>query len=71
MAVSVETASTFEFDVPAPLFQTAAHEPITAEEFFTYDVSADGRRFLINVNAEQNQPRPLNIILNWASQLQK
>jgi len=47
------------------LFQTRAHGPLTAEEFFTYDVSADGQRFLINENAADN-PIPADIILNWA-----
>ena len=69
MAVSLRTGSPFEFSQPTPLFETHAHEPITAEEFFTYDNSADGRRFLINVDAEQTSPRPVDIILNWTSQL--
>jgi Tol biopolymer transport system component len=71
MAVSLRTGSPFEFSQPTPLFETHAHEPITAEEFFTYDNSADGRRFLINVDAEQTSPRPVDIILNWTSQLKK
>jgi Tol biopolymer transport system component len=71
MAVSLRTGPPFEFSEPTPLFETHAHEPITAEEFFTYDNSADGRRFLINVNAEQTPPRPVDIILNWTSQLKK
>jgi hypothetical protein len=71
MAVSVKTGTRFEFSAPTPLFETHAHEPLTAEEFFTYDVSADGRRFLINSNTEQTDPRPIDIILNWTSQLKK
>jgi Tol biopolymer transport system component/DNA-binding winged helix-turn-helix (wHTH) protein len=71
VAVPVKTGSAFDFGAPATLFETHAHEPLTAEEFFTYDLSADGRRFLINANAEQNEPRPVDIILNWSSQLKK
>ncbi len=71
LAVPVKTGSVFEFGVPATLFETRAHEPLTAEEFFTYDVSRDGQRFLINANAEQNDPHPVDIILNWTSQLKK
>jgi eukaryotic-like serine/threonine-protein kinase len=67
MRVSVKAGSKFAFTAPKPLFMTQAHEPITAEEFFTYDVSADGQRFLINTNVEKNPPPPLDIILNWAS----
>lgn len=69
MAVSVNTRPRFEFRTPKLLFVTQAHDPVTAEEFFTYDVSADGQRFLINVNAERNDIRPADIILNWALQL--
>ena len=71
MAVSLKEGSKPEFSPAKVLFQTHAHEPITAEEFFTYDVSADGQRFLINENAEQNDLRPVDIILNWTSQLKK
>jgi Tol biopolymer transport system component/DNA-binding winged helix-turn-helix (wHTH) protein len=71
MAVSVKAGAKFEFTGPTPLFETQAHEPITAEEFFTYDTSPDGQRFLINVNVEQENPPPVDIILNWATQLKK
>jgi hypothetical protein len=49
MAVSVKAGAKFEFTAPTALFETQAHEPITAEEFFTYDASVDGQHFLINV----------------------
>ena len=68
MAVSVEAGARFEFTAPAVLFESQAHEPMTAEEFFTYDASPDGRRFLINVNEEQNNQPPVDIVLDWASQ---
>jgi dipeptidyl aminopeptidase/acylaminoacyl peptidase len=71
MAVSVKMGPSLEFSPPATLFETRAHEPLTAEEFFIYDVSADGQQFLIDVNAEQNSLPPVDIILNWASQLPK
>jgi len=69
MVASVKMGSTLDFNAPMPLFQTLAHEPITAEEFFTYDVSADGQKFLVNTNAESVGLRPLDIVLNWASPL--
>jgi DNA-binding winged helix-turn-helix (wHTH) protein/Tol biopolymer transport system component len=71
MAASVKTGATFQFSSPIGLFATHAHEPLTAEEFFTYDVSADGQRFLVNVNAEESNPPPVDITLNWASGLTK
>jgi Tol biopolymer transport system component/DNA-binding winged helix-turn-helix (wHTH) protein len=69
MAAAVKTGSTFEFSPASPLFETHAHEPLTAEEFFTYDVSPDGKRFLVNAVEEQTNPHAVDIILNWASQL--
>jgi len=69
MAVSVNMRPRFDFRTPKQLFVTRAHDPVTAEEFFTYDVSADGHRFLININAERDDIHPADIILNWASHL--
>jgi hypothetical protein len=69
MACSVKPGSTLQFNTPASLFQTSSHEPITAEEFFTYDVSADGKRFLVNVDAEKPGPHTVDIVLNWISTL--
>jgi hypothetical protein len=71
MSVTVKTGPAFVFSAAKPLFETRAHEPITAEEFFTYDVSADGQRFLINANPEENDIRPVEILLNWSAQLKK
>jgi len=71
MSVSVKAGSTFQFSAPTALFQTHAHEPIGAEEVFTYDLSASGRRFLINAEIERNNPPPVDLILNWAAQLKK
>lgn len=65
MSVPVKTRPQFEFSDPIPLFETNAHEPVTAEEFFTYAVSRDGQRFLINATVEQTVPRPLDIVLDW------
>ena len=69
MAVSIKKGSPPQFSAPKALFQTHAHEPLTAEEFFTYDVSADGERFLINENAPESSV-PADIILNWTSTAQ-
>jgi hypothetical protein len=39
------------------VFYTAAR-PLTVQEFFTYDVSANGRHFMINANPEQENLGP-------------
>jgi eukaryotic-like serine/threonine-protein kinase len=71
MSVTVKTGPAFIFSAAKALFETRAHEPITAEEFFTYDVSSDGQRFLINANPEEKEVRPVDILLNWPAQRKK
>ena len=71
MAVSVKAGASFEFRQPVALFQTRAREALSSEEAFTYDVSPDGQRFLINVNPERSNPPPVNIVLNWTSEIQR
>ena len=71
MAVSVKAGANFEFREPVALFQTRAREALSSEEAFTYDVSPDGQRFLFNVNPERSNPPPLNIVLNWTSEIQR
>jgi hypothetical protein len=61
--VPVETAGGFSSGVPQQLFQTRSRAPISSADLFSYDVSADGKRFLVNRYFTANAP-PLNIILN-------
>jgi len=65
MAVQVKTtATTFESARPRELFQTCA---ATAVLFVpTYDVTADGRRFLINTALENEGPPAITVVMNWA-----
>jgi hypothetical protein len=71
MAVPIKLGATFEVGQPSALFQTPAREPLSAEELFTYDVSPDGQRFLVNTNLGGAIPPPVDIILNWTSELRK
>ncbi len=64
MAVEVKaTATTFERGRPRELFQTRATTP----SFYvpTYDVSADGQRFLINTTVEADGLPPMTVVMNW------
>jgi hypothetical protein len=36
-----------------------------------YDVSADGQRFLINSVAQETNPTPMTVIVNWAAALKR
>jgi hypothetical protein len=71
MAVPAKPGETFEAGTPVALFQTRAREPISAEEFFTYDVTSDGQRFLINSDAGEKTLTPVEIVLNWTGGLKK
>ncbi|HXW61761.1 MAG TPA: protein kinase [Candidatus Acidoferrales bacterium] len=62
MAVPVETARTFSSGAPAPLFQVRARAPISSTDLFTYDVTKDGKRVLVNRYLKPDHPAPLTIV---------
>jgi Tol biopolymer transport system component len=63
MAVPVEQVPTFHAGTPAALF--AVHPALGA----VYDVSADGKRFLVNsLPADQGSP-PLSLLVHWTGLL--
>jgi eukaryotic-like serine/threonine-protein kinase len=67
MAAAVNgKGSSFEVDAVKPLFQTRA-----TGIRYSYDVSADGQRFLINTTPEQTSSAPITIVLNWTAGLKK
>jgi hypothetical protein len=53
------------------LFQVSPREPTGTSEQAFYDVSRDGQRFLINMEARQTGVEPMTLILNWAAKLKK
>jgi eukaryotic-like serine/threonine-protein kinase len=67
MAVPVSVESTFSSGTPAPLFQVFGRAPISSTDLFTYDVTRDGKRFLVNRYIRPEHIRPLTIILNATS----
>jgi serine/threonine protein kinase len=71
MAVRVKEGSTFEADAATPLFLTRLRQHISATDLFSYDVSPDGQRFLMNTDVGETTAKPLNIVLNWAAQFKK
>jgi eukaryotic-like serine/threonine-protein kinase len=66
MAVNVKaTATTFETTRPRELFQTRAVAAPFA--IWTYDVTADGQRFLIQIAPDEAEgPPPMMVVMNWA-----
>jgi serine/threonine protein kinase len=71
------TASTFEFSEPRPLFDSAYLNYAAGHNgpYNTFDVSADGQRFLIPrpdvANAEALASGPITVVLNWPDVLNK
>jgi len=71
MAVPVRLGTSFEAGSPGALFQTHLRQPISAQDMFSYDVTSDGQKFLINTKVDEPNAAPLSVILNWASEMEK
>jgi len=71
MAVEVKQGPKFEAGVAEPLFQTRRREHISNTDLFSYDVSADGQRFLINTDVGELASSPLTVVVNWTAALKK
>jgi hypothetical protein len=78
VAVTVHpTGSTFEFSAPTPLFDSGYLNIAAGHTGYwsTFDVSADGQRFLIprpattNITSAANAP--ITVVLNWTAALNK
>jgi len=63
-AVPVSAAEGFSSGVPVPLFQVHGRAPVSTTDMFTYDVAADGQRFLVNRYVKPEHIAPLTILLN-------
>jgi Tol biopolymer transport system component len=67
MAVDVSTTPTFQPHIPHPLF--TAPIILVSTDTQRYDISPDGRRFLINTDAAEIAPSPITVVLNWTAGL--
>ena len=71
MAVPVQTGSTFSAGLPRQLFSTRYVSGGTR----SYDVSADGKRFLMEKNgtsaAASDRPSRIVIVQNWLDELKR
>ena len=72
MAVGLKTGTSFKAESPVALFQTQRRQPISSFAVFSYDVSSDGRRFLVITKVDEGKAAPpLSVHLNWASEMEK
>jgi hypothetical protein len=77
MAVPVESEPTFKCGKPQVLFRDT-YVPYSLENPYTWDISPDGKRFLM-LKAVQpaakapaaEAPRKINIVLNWLEELKQ
>ena len=71
MSVPVSTTTNFAAGSPAALFQTHRRQPMSSQDAFSYDVSADGQKFLVATNIEEPRAAPISLLLNWESGVEK
>jgi len=64
MAATVSTDGGFSGGTPAPLFQLRGRPHVSSTDQYTYDVTKDGQRFLVNRFVKADRPTPLTIVLN-------
>jgi hypothetical protein len=66
MAVAVNAEHVFTTGTSTSLFQIHGRAPISSTDVFTYDVSKDGQRFLVNRYVKPDHAPPLTILLDAA-----
>jgi Tol biopolymer transport system component len=72
MSVAVRAGATFEAGTPEVLFQTRTYGLVPVVGWSQqYDVTADGQRFLLNVDVSDVTAAPLTVVTNWTSGLKK
>jgi serine/threonine protein kinase/Tol biopolymer transport system component len=70
-AVPVSSEGTFAAGNPTPLFRSQLRAQVSSTDQFSYDVTKDGQRFLVNRYAKLAQVAQLHIILNATADLRK
>jgi serine/threonine protein kinase len=71
MAAPVTTGNKFAAGTPVALFPATPRQRMSSTDMFSYDVSRDGQRFLINTPVKQAETAPMTVILNWPAKLNK
>ena len=69
MSVPVQTAGTFSYGRPAKVFETRY-----SGDFYSYDVTPDGRRFLMmkaSTTDDRNHSPNIVVVLNWFEELRR
>ena len=67
-AVEVNGGESFSAGVPVKLFTFQARAGISSTDLFTYDVTKDGKRFIVNRYVKPESIAPLTVVLNAGAQ---
>jgi Tol biopolymer transport system component len=70
MATPVTIGASFDAGSPVVLFQANPREMVATSERFSYDVSKDGQRFLINTQLK-SALTPMSVVMDWTASLNK
>ena len=72
VAVPVRAGSTVEFGTREPLFETKTFfaTRVSTGQTQQYDVTPDGQRFLLNLEADSSAS-PITVVLNWTAGLKR
>ena len=63
-AVPVSTENSFSTGIPTTLFQFHGRAAISSTDLYSYDVTKDGKRFLVNRYVKPERIQPLTIVLH-------
>jgi eukaryotic-like serine/threonine-protein kinase len=63
-------AAEFEVVTERPLFRVRPR-PFVRQDAYAYDVSSDGKRFLVNTLVEDAPSAPITLVVNWTTGLKK
>ncbi len=65
-----EKDASLEIGKVQPLFQ-APWAPMPVDYFYQYDASADGKRFMANIETSRGSAEPITLVVNWTAQLKR
>jgi hypothetical protein len=73
MAVEVSTSPVFKAGIPKALFKAPIWRGGTSHNATPYDVTADGKKFLIDSVGEGGPapPAPITVVMNWTALVKK
>ena len=71
MAVEVKAGAMFDAGAARPLFKSRRREHISSADLYSYDVSADGQRFLVNTDVGEVSASSLNLVQNWNAEMER